>query len=210
MEKKLKHLFENDTHDIFVIRHPEVKNHKDNIFNGTRDVDLSKNGYLQANKLYDYFSNKNIDIVISSPMKRCKAVADKFSALCPVIYEERLKERNFGIFEGLSWSEVEKLYPKEAKNLLNDPFFYRIKNGESFFDVKNRVVPFIENTVLKSGKNTLIIAHGGINRVIISHLLDMNLDGILKISQDYACINRFQTDGRFVLCKLLNGAICTP
>lgn len=204
MEKKLKHLFnDKKTYDIFIVRHPEVENHKKNIFNGTTDVDLSQKGYNQAEILYDFFKDKNIKVVFSSPMKRCITVAEKFKETCRVIIKNNLKERNFGIFEGLSWENVEELYPKTAKDFLSDPFFYRVKNGESFFDVKKRVIPEI-NKILKVGENTLIVAHGGINRVIISYLLDMKDESVLKISQDYACINHFITDGDFVLCKTVN------
>lgn len=204
MEKKLKHFFnDNKTFDIFIVRHPEVENHRKNIFNGTIDVDLSTKGYEQARILYDFFKDKNIKVVFSSPMKRCMAVAEKFKKTCKVIIKNNLKERSFGIFEGLSWENVEKLYPQTAKDFLNDPFFYRVQNGESFFDVKNRVIPEI-NEILKIGENTLIVAHGGINRVIISYLLDMKEGSVLKISQDYACINHFITDGNFVLCKTIN------
>lgn len=204
MEKKLKHLFnDKKTFDIFIVRHPEVENYKENIFNGTIDVDLSQKGHKQAEILYDFFKDKDIKVVFSSPMKRCLAVAEKFKKTCRVIIKNNLKERSFGIFEGLSWENVEKLHPKKAKDFLNDPFFYRVQNGESFFNVKNRVIPEI-NEILKAGENTLIVAHGGINRVIISHLLDMKDESVLKISQDYACINHFITDGDFVMCKIIN------
>ncbi len=206
MEKKLKHLFQKRIYDIFIIRHPEVENYQQNIFNGTNDVDLSKRGYLQAENLYKYFKDKNIELVISSPMKRCKIVAEKFKNKIPVVYDERLKERNFGIFEKLSWQIVEKLYPQEAALFLRKPFTYRVRNGESFFDVKTRIEPLLQE-ILHGGKNTLIVAHGGINRAAISYLLDMKDDAILKISQDYASVNLFQTDGHFVLCKFLNKEI---
>ncbi len=207
MEKKLKHLFNKEIYDIFIIRHPEVANHKQNIFNGTIDVDLSKTGYLQADELYDFFKDKNIESIVSSPMKRCKIVAKKFEKNICITYNERLKERNFGIFEGLSWSDAQNIYPHEAQLFLKEPFSYRVTDGESFYDVRKRVIPEVEK-ILKQHKNTLIIAHGGINRVIISYLLDMKESSVLKISQDYACINRFQTDGNFVLCKLLNAKAC--
>ena len=204
MEKKLKYLFKTKIYDLYIIRHPEVENYKDNVFNGTVDVDLSPHGYKQAQNLYEFFKDKNIKTVFSSPMKRCRAVAELFENNCQVTYNQNLKERNFGIFESLRWSDIEAQYPEQANNFLKNPFVYRVKNGESFLDVRTRVLSFM-NEILPIKTNTLIIAHGGINRVFISHFLEMNLNAILKISQDYSCINHFQTDGSFVLCKLING-----
>ncbi len=207
MEKKVSYIFKETVHNIYIIRHPEVKNYKDNVFNGSMDVDLSESGYRQAEKLYNFFKDKNIGTVFSSPLKRCRIVTEKFSNKADIIFDEKLKERNFGIFESLSWDKIEKMYPNDAKKFLSDPFNYQVKNGESFFDVYNRIKNFINNRLQKIESNILIVSHGGVNRVFISYLLEMNPKSILKISQDYACINHFQTDGNFVLCKLINGRL---
>jgi alpha-ribazole phosphatase len=207
MEKKLTYLFKKEIFNLYIIRHPEVTNHTDNVFNGSVDVNLSDNGYKQADKLYNFFRDKSIGLVISSPLKRCKIVAEKFSGISEIIYDSRIKERNFGIFESLSWEAITKRYPCDASAFLCDPFNYRVKNGESFLDVEERVADFINDRLKNIGKNILIIAHGGVNRVFISHFLEMGSNSILKISQDYACVNHFQTDGEFILTKLINGQV---
>ncbi len=207
MEKKLNYLFKKDIYNIYILRHPQVANHADNVFNGGVDVDLSDEGYRQAESLYGFFQDKNIGLVISSPLRRCRVVAEKFQDKTNVVFDERIKERNFGVFESLSWNSIEKKYPNEAKQFLDNPFGYRVEGGESFLDVKKRVVDFIEDRLAFIESNILIVAHGGVNRVFISHMLDMNEKAILKISQDYACINHFQSDGSFVLCRLINGKV---
>ncbi len=208
MEKKLNHLFCKKILDLYLVRHPEVENHDKNVFNGSIDVDLSEKGYQQAEELFNYFKDRGIRFVFSSPMKRCMVLASKFEGLCDVIVDERLKERRFGIFESLSWSEIEKVYQKEAKEFLNEPFFYRPNGGESFYDVERRVNGFIDDVIKRLKGNALVVAHGGVNRVIIMRLLGMKRENVLRISQDYACINHFQTDGDFFLVRLLNGKVC--
>ena len=208
MEKKLNYLFCKKILDLYLVRHPEVENHDKNVFNGSIDVDLSEKGYQQAEELFNYFKDRGIRFVFSSPMKRCMVLASKFEGLCGVIVDERLKERRFGIFESLSWSEIEKVYQKEAEEFLNEPFFYRPNGGESFYDVERRVNGFIDDVVKRLKGNALVVAHGGVNRVIIMRLLGMKRENVLRISQDYACINHFQTDGDFFLVRLLNGKVC--
>ncbi len=208
MEKKLNYLFCKKILDLYLVRHPEVENHDKNVFNGSIDVDLSEKGYQQAEELFNYFKDRDVRFVFSSPMKRCMVLASKFEGLCKVVVDERLKERRFGIFESLSWSEIEKVYQKEAEEFLNEPFFYRPNGGESFYDVERRVNGFIDDVLKRLKGNALVVAHGGVNRVIIMRLLGMKRENVLRISQDYACINHFQTDGDFFLVRLLNGKVC--
>jgi len=193
--------------NLYFIRHPEVENASMMVFNGSRDVDLSENGIIQAQKLKEFFMYKNIKKIFSSPLKRClktaKIIQDGLN--CELIVDYRLQERNFGIFESLSWKEIEQKYPLEALSFLKDPFNFKIKNGESFFDVYNRVNSFLSEFDFE--KDTLIVAHGGINRVLIKYFMDLKDEKILSVSQDFACINHFLTDGNFFLAKLINGVI---
>ncbi|WP_291490115.1 histidine phosphatase family protein [Desulfurella sp.] len=193
--------------NLYFIRHPEVENASMMVFNGSRDVDLSENGIIQAQKLKEFFMYKNIKKIFSSPLKRClktaKIIQDGLN--CELIVDNRLQERNFGIFESLSWKEIEQKYPLEALSFLKDPFNFKIKNGESFFDVYNRVNSFLSEFDFE--KDTLIVAHGGINRVLIKYFMDLKDEKILSVSQDFACINHFLTDGNFFLAKLINGVI---
>lgn len=208
MEKRLNYLFEREIYDIYLIRHPEVENYKENVFNGSIDVDLSPRGYKQVETLYRYFKERSIKRVFTSPMRRCRAVAERFRNLCEIVVDERLREREFGVFESLDWKTIESLYGKEAQEFLSDPFYYRPKGGESFFDVECRVRGFLEEKLKGLDGSVLIVAHGGVNRVIIMSLLGMKRENVLRISQDYACINHFISDGSFILVRLINGYIC--
>jgi alpha-ribazole phosphatase len=199
--------FKGNIISIYIVRHPEVENALLKVFNGSLDVGLSENGLAQAKKLKEFFKDKGIKKIFSSPLKRCLNTASiiQEALSCELVIDSRLKERNFGIFESLSWQEIEKNYPIEAKNFLKDPFNFKIKNGESFFDVYNRVKSFLEE--LDFSEHTLIVAHGGVNRVMIKHFMDLKNEKILSISQDFACINHFLTDGNFFLAKLINGVL---
>ncbi len=199
--------FKKEVVSIYLIRHPEVENAYLKVFNGSVDVDLSKYGLKQAAMLSEFFKNKDIKKIYSSPLKRCYKTAEiiKEATKAELIVDHRLKERKFGIFESLSWEQILKQYPTEASNFLKDPFNFRIKNGESFFDVYVRAKSFLEELDLT--ENILIVAHGGVNRVIIKHFMCLKDEKVLSISQDFACINHFLTDGNFFLAKLINGVI---
>ena len=208
--EKVSYIFKGPVANVYIIRHPEVENYKDRVFNGSVDVGLSSRGYRQARVLAEFFKLKNIKRVFSSPLKRCAVVAEYLKQIsndAEIFYDDRLKERNFGVFESKSWGQIEHDFPKEAEQFLNNPFNYRVRGGESFEDVYLRVAQFLQDAVKDIKNDMLIIAHGGVNRAFITHFLQMNSNAILKISQDYACINHFQTDGDFVLAKLINGQV---
>ncbi|MGB9755848.1 MAG: histidine phosphatase family protein [Desulfurella sp.] len=192
---------------FYFVRHPEVENASLKVFNGLNDVGLSKKGLIQAQKLGDFFKDKSIKKIFSSPLIRCYRTAKIIQDLtnCELQTDNRLRERSFGIFELMSWQEIEKKYPNEASNFLKDPFNFKITNGESFFDVYNRVIYFLQN--LDFEENILIVAHGGVNRVIIKYLMGLPDEKILSVSQDFACINNFLTDGNFFLAKIINGVL---
>ncbi len=208
MERKLNYLFCKNVYNIYILRHPEVENYEKNVFNGTIDVGLSLSGYKQANELFEFFKSKGVKRVYTSPLKRCMVVAEKFESICDIVVDNRLRERGFGIFESMSWEEIEKAYPEEAEAFLKSPFYYRPKGGESFYDVEQRVKDFMDAELKSLSVDVLIVAHGGVNRVFIANLLGIDRNFVLRISQDYACINHFLTDGDFVLVKLLNGKVC--
>jgi len=195
--EKISYIFKGAVANIYIVRHPEVVNYKDRVFNGTVDVDLSAKGYKQAKALAKFFKLKNIKRVFSSPLKRCAAVAEYLKQIesAEIFYDDRLKERNFGVFESKNWNQIEHDFPKDAELFLNDPFNYRVRGGESFSDVHLRAVQFLQDAVKDIENDMLIITHGGVNRALITHFLQMDNSAILRISQDYACINHFQTDG---------------
>lgn len=199
--------FDKKVVNFYFVRHSEVENASLKVFNGSNDIGLSKNGLIQARGLGDFFRHKSIKKIFSSPLNRCYKTAKiiQESSECELQTDNRLRERSFGIFELMSWQEIEKNYPNEAHNFLRDPFNFQIKNGESFLDVYKRVKNFLDN--LDFDENILIVAHGGVNRVIIKYLMGLPDEKILSVSQDFACINYFLTDGNFFLAKLINGVL---
>ena len=57
-------------------------------------------------------------------------------------------------------------------------------------DVKKRVVAQLNSCLEENnGKNILLVAHGGVNRVILCHVLGLDLNNLVKIDQSYACLN---------------------
>lgn len=74
----------------------------------------------------------------SSPLQRCKLLAKKLSA--NVIFDNRLKELDFGDWELQKWNDIDK---KELDIWMNDFVKTPAKNGEFYIDLHNRTTDFL-------------------------------------------------------------------
>lgn len=157
---------------IYAARHGQTSWNAQNRILGRTDLELTETGLRQAEKLAETVQSKNIDIILSSPLKRAvqtsEIIAKKLGV--PIKIDERLIEQNYGIYEG-----------EDRKNagFLNNKrnFAYRYPGGESMMQVAYRVYSLIEeikNTY--SDKTVLIVCHGGVLRVFRTYFYDMTND----------------------------------
>lgn len=117
-----------------------------------------------------------------------------------------LRERSFGIWEGMTFSEIREQYPKEFALWAENPLAYSPIGGETTLEVKNRVIGSINEIVEKhAGNEIAVIAHGGVNRIILCHILGIPLENIFRIEQDYAALNIIEFWEKYPVMKLLNG-----
>jgi alpha-ribazole phosphatase/probable phosphoglycerate mutase len=123
------------------------------ISSGWKDIDISEEGVNQSILLKEQTQDKKFDVVFCSDLKRAVHSANlSFFGRVPIIEDARLRECNYGDFNGALSATVEPLQEK----FINQ----RFPNGESYEDVKARVSDFLE--FLKKnydGKNVAIVAH---------------------------------------------------
>lgn len=147
--------------EIFLVRHTETVSPK-GICYGQADVDI-KDPYLDI--FEEIKSQLPTDaIVYSSPLQRCKKMAEFFSD--NIIFDNRLKEMNFGNWELLAWNDI----PHEEINPWMDNFVtVRVPNGESFEDLYHRVGDFYSELLQKNHDKVILFCHDGTIRSILSH-----------------------------------------
>ena len=120
-----------------------------------------------------------------------------------------LRERNFGIWEGMTFNEIQENYPREFDAWLGNPLHYNPVGGESTLDVRLRVIRATENIVgSHPGENIAVIAHGGVNRIILCEIMGMPLENMFRIEQDYGAVNIIEFWGTHPVVELLNGRDC--
>ncbi len=173
---------------IFIVRHTQTEWNKNKIFTGWRDVNLSEKGIEQAKKIKEILKNEEIDIVISSPMKRC---IETYNIIMEdrknyeVIYSYHIIERRYGVLEGKSKEQVKKENPYTYQYIFHRGYFEGPPLGESFKDVEDRILLFFDwlNEFLKEnkGKDVLICAHGNSIRLMLKILDGLSIEETCRI-----------------------------
>jgi alpha-ribazole phosphatase len=177
---------------VYLIRHAEPESiGAGRRFVGQSDPSLSAPGTRQAHVLADRLRQVRFDSVYSSDLQRCLMTAEIVTgeAGLPVRQERRLREIDVGLWEGLSFEEVRRRYPREHAEREEDLVGYRFPGGESFRDVQRRVVPAFVSIMDGGAENVLVVGHKGVNRVLLAHFLGLPLEELFSIAQDYCCVN---------------------
>jgi len=100
-----------------------------------------------------------------------------------------LCEISMGQWDGVPMEEIRRSFPEEYRRRGADPAGHAPPGGESFIDLRGRVVPFFTRLLRDEEGPILVVGHAGVNRVILCHLLGMPLDNIFRLGQDYGCMN---------------------
>ncbi len=174
---------------IYLLRHGEIQGTSEKRFIGQIDIPLNERGVEQAENWKKELSGLVIHKIYSSDLARCMDTARIIAGEQKAIhFSEKLREISLGEWEGLLREDVKKSYPTEWEKRGLD-FSYRPPGGESFYDLKERVVPFFEEIAASNHRNIIIITHGGVIRVILCHILGMPLERLFSLSQDYSGMN---------------------
>jgi alpha-ribazole phosphatase len=196
---------------LYIIRHGQVVKSSPYSYNGQLDVPLSTLGSKQMDCLAEWAASSNVDAIYCSDLRRAVEGAEAVGRRCavPVSVTPLLREKHFGQWEGLTYKEAEQRFPAEWRAWLADPSDARPPGGETYREVEARVLPCVRRVVLDHvGRTVLILAHGGVNRVILCRALGLSLYRVFRIEQDYACVNRIDcsADDRWCV-MLMNSAL---
>jgi len=173
---------------IILIRHGQTVWNEEGRFQGRLNSPLTKKGELQAKENAEKLK-KNIEDfenikIFSSPLGRAR---DTAYIICDelginrdmVIFDNRIIEFNYGIFEGQKKEDMMKR--QEFRDREANKWSYEIENGESYILVQDRVKDFLNS--IKDEKKVIIVAHEMVNRTIRGVYCNYNKDITLKLKQ---------------------------
>lgn len=158
--------------------HGTTTDNENEISSGWKDVDLSEIGIQQAKQL----SSQNTDTFCSDLIRAVYSANLAFQNKFPIVSDKRLRECNYGDYNGKPTEEVEPLQEKMVTD--------RFPNGESYEDVKARIASFLDDLKSKyDGKHVAIVAHKA---------PQLALDVLLKgMSWEQAFANDWRKEGKW-------------
>jgi alpha-ribazole phosphatase len=173
---------------LYLARHAQPERHDEQRrFLGPSNIPLGPEGLAQARALAERLRQASFDAVFSSDLARCLRTAEIVADAAgrSVTTDARLREIDTGFWEGLTQQEAYRRYPKEFAEREDDVTGYPFPGGESFRQLQARVLPALEEIVVAGYSTVLLVAHLGVNRVMLAHLRGVPLAGIFSFSQDY-------------------------
>jgi broad specificity phosphatase PhoE len=133
--------------------HGTTTDNEKEISSGWKDAELSLKGVGQSLDLKRQIKDRHFDVVFCSDLKRAVQSAElTFKGTIPVIRDRRLRECNYGEYNGRPSSVVEPLQEKSIHT--------KFSGGESYEDVKARVADFLKFLKRRyDGKSVAVVAH---------------------------------------------------
>ena len=194
---------------VYLIRHGQINGYENFPVFGHTDVNLTETGVLQMKQMAERLNLVEFDAIYSSDLNRSATGARLIACShdVPLNFFPELREMYFGDWEGLTLSQIRKRFPEELKKRQADLVQYEIPGkGESLGRFSERITQCFERILVEQkGKDFVIVAHGGVNRVILCNALGLDLSHIFNIHQDYGCLNIIDYFPDSTLVRLVNG-----
>ena len=183
---------------ILFIRHTSVGVPADLCY-GQLDVPLSDYFDSEKQSVRNEL-NEPPEVILSSPLSRCKKLAGFLAEDIEVRQDARLMELSFGEWEGKRWSELNQ---KETQTWMEDFVNNRPPGGESFYDLSERARDFWED-LLQLKQDAWVISHQGFIKCLLGLLTGGELQYAIRYKINYGGITRISVSGNMISIDYVN------
>ncbi|MEZ0230594.1 MAG: histidine phosphatase family protein [Planctomycetota bacterium] len=185
---------------VYLARHGETSWNAEGKIQGHTDIPLNEAGRDQANALADQLASKNLAAVGTSDLSRARetaAIVAKALGLKPPVEEPLLRERQLGVFEGLTRAQLIERWPREweayKRDHANTP-----PEGEPYAAFLERILTGarrLTRKLARPDRPALIVAHGG----VLKALIVATLDAPALVTVPNGALYRFSLEGERLL-----------
>ena len=165
--------------EIILIRHGETEWNSQKRMQGHSNSNLSEVGRGQIQELGELMKNVSFDHIYSSDSLRTRQTAEAITQYSghTLQFDQRIREKNLGVFEGLTSTEAKERHPEVYRLFKTAGANYVIDEGESTQQLLERALEFIEEIRLRHPQERVVmVTHGGVVRVLMKYALGLSID----------------------------------
>jgi probable phosphoglycerate mutase len=182
---------------LILVRHGETEWNVAGRAMGQLDSPLTALGQFQAQRLAERCAVTPFDALYSSDLGRARATAQVIADQCTreVVLDARLRERNMGIFQGLTGAEMESRFPDERATYRRVGSPYVIPSGESAEQTIDRALQCLDEIAGRHvGETLVVVTHGGILMGLFESVLGLPFGSASRYLRLNAAWNVFSRD----------------
>jgi probable phosphoglycerate mutase len=184
---------------FLIIRHGETDWNVAGRLQGWHDSPLTAAGRAQAAAIAARLATEPIDVLVASDLGRTLATAAPIAAArsLAVASDPALRERCYGILEGMTWAEIEHGHAEAYRRLIARDQDYRVPEGESGIQFRDRVHDAFERLAARHGAaRVAVITHGGVLGIVYRQAHRIALEMPRTFTVPNAGLNRLRIEGR--------------
>lgn len=193
--------------ELILVRHGETQLNCEKKFCGWSNPGLTAEGLLQAKAAGDKLKHQPIHQIFCSDLSRTMQTAEQINRhhQLEIKPTKNLREMNFGLWEGLTYTEIQKQYPKEAATWGKDWLEYAVPEGESLQFMYDRIIQYTEEIVNHhEGKRVLIVSHAGCIRAILTHYIGRGIQDYWRYKVNHCGIAKIEILDDYAVLAALN------
>ncbi len=173
---------------LILIRHGESIGNLNRVIYGWTDYALTEKGEVQSEAVRQQLKQETIAAIYSSPLKRTQYLAQLLAEDhgLDVQTDERIREMNYGLFEGLTLEVVEERYGDYYQKYLKEYESYVIPEGEGYFQFRDRIYDFLKMLMPQEG-TFILVTHSGVIRECLIYLLALTPEQVWQFKIEPAC-----------------------
>lgn len=168
---------------IYLVRHGETAWNQAGLLQGQTDIDLNAQGFAQAAEAAERLRKVPFEIAFCSPLVRARHTAETIvgDRKIPLMTDERLRELNFGPWEGV---DIRTIKDETSQPFTNPGGYMPPEGAESFAQLYARSGEFVKQVLLPlegTYETVLVVAHGGVDRSILNPVLNIPVDDFWRM-----------------------------
>jgi alpha-ribazole phosphatase/probable phosphoglycerate mutase len=156
-----------------MVRHGQTEWNAQQKYQGHTDIPLNEKGREQARTIARYLlEHEKVEAIYCSDLQRGMETAQIIGQTLNLepVKDIRFKEMSFGQWEGMTFTEVYKQYPREFDNWYRHTMDVKVPGGESLNDVLHRSLEALYEIAARHQGTVVVVSHGGLIKSLLNHL----------------------------------------